>query len=183
MKTRILLIGLIISLFFLSNCLDFDLDLSGSGSYYPVYNDSAYNYPTNYPTYSSSIYIEPDSVDFHGNSSATLYFSAVADTTVNLNLINGGLDKMENVEERYTNRKIDTHIVNITTDDCLQDISIKSDSISLIMEKDEVYIFCFTMNKLEQNGFYFLYGYFYHHVLSNEQVENDSTEFYFEFEN
>lgn len=184
MKTKFSKILLIISLFFLTSCFEFDFSDSGDGSYSSRYYDSRNNYPTNNPQFkSSSIHIEPDSVLFNGYSSATLYFSVIADTTVVLDLINGGLDKMENVEERYTNRKIDIHIVNITTDDCVQDISVKSDSVSFIMEKDEVYNFCFVMDQLEQNGFYFLYGYFYHHILSIESTPQDSTDFYFEFKN
>ena len=72
--------------------------------------------------------------------------------------INGGLDDMEYVEERYHNRKIDFHIVHITTDDCMQDISIKPDAVSFAMEKDKAYNFCFYVKNLDSNSFCFLYS-------------------------
>lgn len=183
MKTRILLIGLVSTLLFFSDC-DFgigdDMDL-GLGNMWPYlyYDlpDSLYNYPT----YRSHIYINPISIDFYGNLSATLYFSAIADTTVVIESINCGIDDMENVEQRFYNRKIDFHIVNITPDDCMEDIYLKPNSVSFTMEKDQVYNFCFYVNNLEKDSFSFLYGYFYHHILSNEPTQQDSSDFYFEF--
>ncbi len=178
MKTRILLIGLVSTILLFSDC-DFgiDLDFGTNGGHYPVYKIPTYYFPT----YNSHIQINPDSVDFYGNLSATLYFSAIADTTVVIDSINCGLDDMANVEQRFYNRKIDFHIVNITTEDCMEDVSLKPDSVSFTMEKDDVYVFCFDFNNLEKDSFLFLYGYFYHHILSNDPLQQDSSDFYFEF--
>jgi hypothetical protein len=193
MKTKLILVLLISSLFFLSDCdfgvgNEFDFDLGNFWGYLDNgYPDSLSAYPTNYSLdnqaiKSSSIFIEAETIVLNENSSASLYFFAVADTSVILNRIVGRLGKLAFINGKYTSKNIDYTIVHISNDNCLQDSSIQPNPVSFEMEKDQEYHFCITMDQLERDRHYYLKGHFYYYIPSVEFPEFERCEFLYEFD-
>ena len=163
MKTKLMLVCLISSLFFLSDCdfgvgNDLEIDLGNLWSYFDYgYYDWISTYPTNYSRDDpaiNSMYIEAESIELNENSSATLYFFAVADTTVVLDRIDGRLGTLVFINGKYTSSNIDYTIVHISNDNCLQDSSILPDPVSFEMLKDDTSL----RDTLEENTNYFKKG-------------------------
>ena len=191
MKTKLMLVCLISSLFFLSDCdfgvgNDLEIDLGNLWSYFDYgYYDSISTYPTNYSRDDpaiNSMYIEAESIELNENSSATLYFFAVADTTVVLDRIDGRLGTLVFINGKYTSSNIDYTIVHISNDNCLQDSSILPDPVSFEMLKDEEYHFCFTMDQLQRERHYYLKGHFYYYIPSDDLIKIESCEFRYEYD-